>query len=1551
MRLISAVAVFAACSLLLACPADDRPDADTVQTDADAAQADADTAEPDADAPDTEGPDTDAPDTAENVDDADAADTAGADGDAEPGDADAPDATPDTSPPACATAADCDDGNPCTADLCDDGTCAASPVPGPCDDGQPCTVDDTCRFSACRGRPMDCDDDNPCTLDACAAGACTHAARTGPCDDGDPCTSDDVCGDGACGGAPVACDDGNPCTLDACDEGACRHAPAPAMPCDDGDPCTADDACFQGRCAGVPNPCDDGDPCTLDRCGPGGCRHAAHTGPCDDTNACTGLDRCNADGVCVGVPRSCDDGDPCTADSCVDGVGCVNTLLDACCGDGLCAAGEGCGSCPGDCPCDAPNLCTVASCQGNACTLAPRVCDDGEPATLDGCSLATGCTTQPGPYCGDGQCDHGETCAADCQPSCPDGQCTANETAASCPADCGPLCGNGVCNPSEDCLSCPKDCGCGAGDACTREVCVGGACVSRPLLDCDDGVSCTNDSCDPEDGCVNTVTGACCGDGVCTPEAGETAGSCGADCVAGPCCEAHAGPGCGVAPCVACVCQLLPSCCSEGWSSLCAQVARVGCPAECPACGACGDEVCAPQAGETCDSCPEDCGCDDANACTTDSCVDPGSGFRCQSAPSPGCCGNGVCEPADDEDCRTCPTDCGCDDGDACTNDRCVAGACQVGPATRCDDGNPCTVDACDAAVGCVFSPVAAGTPCDDADVCTLTSACSAQGVCQGTGQSCDDGNPCTDDRCDPQDGCVHVPALAGGGCDDGDPCTSGDVCAAGVCVGTNPCDDGNPCTRDCVSGGQCQHTNANGVACEDGDPCTDGDLCQGGSCRAGGPRDCDDGNACTAETCISAQGGCVYEAYDPICLEPDSVCVGAWCYVEGACGDGWCDETERHASWPPSTGANVCNVDCLPQCYGSHALCRRTLYDLTLAGTHNSNAAFEYGFLPASATQTYSLTQQLEDGVRSMQIDITDCQDWPEWLGILPAGELCLCHGDVCDLGGFVASVGLAEIARWLEANPSEVLILSLEAKVADKQDVVDAFEAAGLLAHLAEPPMTYCPSWDPTCVPEELLGCTEEERTADACHPDPERWPYPYPWNAMAVRDKRLFVFGADISPSYVARSWHGTLSWEEQRCENRNPQNGALALPRDWELYRLQHSRSSIFELPDFVASTCANTTDYLTDVVAQCQGETDHRINLIQVDFHDSGPGVYEVVNMLNGVEHLAVPYQDQCAEVPNLLPCMGDFQCASGICSDAFVCVGCETNADCGAGRYCHNVLFNCFDKAADGAVCGADEECLSGDCHRFFCANCHGDGDCDGGEFCDSVTSVCKPKLDAGAVCIRDGVCASGTCYGYCADCDSNADCAEDAYCLAGVCAPDLDNGFFCSRDAECRSGHCDVVCVACEQDGHCGAGEFCDLFGACVPQGGLGDFCSADGDCTSGHCAELAGLGACVACESDNHCAGGEFCDTFTFECEALGGNGAFCSANSECASGHCVEVLGLGGCVACESGSHCGSGEFCGADWTCKAKKGNGSACVTGGECSSGTCCLLSCKSSCWP
>jgi len=195
-----------------------------------------------------------------------------------------------------------------------------------------------------------------------------------------------------------------------------------------------------------------------------------------------------------------------------------------------------------------------------------------------------------------------------------------------------------------------------------------------------------------------------------------------------------------------------------------------------------------------------------------------------------------------------------CDDNDLCTTgDHCHLGQCMGGADLPCDDGNSCTDDSCNSQTGCTFTPNQEG--CDDGDKCTDQDECS-QGWCKGTVVNCDDANVCTDDSCDPLTGCVNTPNQAP--CSDDDPCTMGDSCLNSACQpGENlNCSDSNPCTDDlCDEQKGCVYEN-NSANCDDDDECTVGDWCDQGECQPGPDElDCDDSDPKTVDTCEPLEG------------------------------------------------------------------------------------------------------------------------------------------------------------------------------------------------------------------------------------------------------------------------------------------------------------------------------------------------------------------------------------------------------------------------------------------------------------------------------------------------------------------------------------------------------------------------------------------------------------------------------------------------------------------------------------------------------------------------
>ena len=211
-------------------------------------------------------------------------------------------------------------------------------------------------------------------------------------------------------------------------------------------------------------------------------------------------------------------------------------------------------------------------------------------------------------------------------------------------------------------------------------------------------------------------------------------------------------------------------------------------------------------------TCPGAGDAPELTACFDARCVDP----RCSTS-SPEFCGEPSCQA--DAECEA----------TGCARARCIAGAClcgdppipDAGPSCdpmACDDGNPCTDGRCDPVEGCVHDPNT--DTCDDGDACTMGDVCTAGTCTAGAAVTCDDGDPCTDDACDTTMGCTTTPRAEHSTCG-----AANMRCCGGSCVDIRT--DRNHCSG---CGQQC----ATGRACiiYDGEPtcdCVANSECHGG--------------------------------------------------------------------------------------------------------------------------------------------------------------------------------------------------------------------------------------------------------------------------------------------------------------------------------------------------------------------------------------------------------------------------------------------------------------------------------------------------------------------------------------------------------------------------------------------------------------------------------------------------------------------------------------------------------------------------------------------------
>lgn len=602
---------------------------------------------------------------------------------------------------ACATSADCNDGNACTQDICEaNQTCSNPPNYNPA----------TQCCNPANGATVPLTDNNVCTDDVCDenTGVVTHP----------PVVAGTACGNPnstQCD-APDTCNGAGVCQTNLAPAGTACGDPS-STPCDQPDSCNGLGQCLNNRLpAGSPcgdqtdNDCTDPDTCTA----AGVCQanNVPNNTPCDDGQFCTVGERCTA-GVCGGgTPRDCNDNLPCTTDVCNETTKMCENNLDP--GNCLIA-----GVCYGEGQRNPANTCEECNTGMTVSdwTLLPdgTVCDDGNPCTgtgapgvgLDTCDANGVCSGEPDPECND-TCDNAvqvfegvnsgfsntaasptDDAEASCQPdsngdiwfvynaSCTGPVLVTTTDSAFAPSDDSVLSVYDACGGNE--IACDDDSGVG----------LHAALVFNGVFGTDYFIRVAGFEDNAGSVVVNISTVAdCVIDGVCYAEDDVNPDN---DCE---------------------VC--LPDVSTSSWSPR-----LEGTP--------CGDF----SSGE----------CDNPDAC---------DGF-------------GFCEPNHKPDGLACS-----DEGNECTFDQCLAGACDHPPVpsgTLCGDptNNECdNPDTCDPVGNCQpnFEPF--GTSCGD----PFDDQCDNPDICDGGG------------LCDPNF------ELTGTPCDDADICTGDDVCDLGLCAG-----------------------------------------------------------------------------------------------------------------------------------------------------------------------------------------------------------------------------------------------------------------------------------------------------------------------------------------------------------------------------------------------------------------------------------------------------------------------------------------------------------------------------------------------------------------------------------------------------------------------------------------------------------------------------------------------------------------------------------------------------------------------------------------------
>jgi hypothetical protein len=209
----------------------------------------------------------------------------------------------------------------------------------------------------------------------------------------------------------------------------------------------------------------------------------------------------------------------------------------------------------------------------------------------------------------------------------------------------------------------------------------------------------------------------------------------------------------------------------------------------------------------------------------------------------------------------------------------CVGGQCASCNAAQCQNGQ---------IRDCTNGQLAAARSCDDRNACNGTESC-VNNRCQAVSAPlvCNDGNACTDDSCNPASGCVFRNDNTNN-CSDGNICNGEEACRNGRCETAffASCDDGNECTDDDCdpARGGCVHFN-NNESCDDGNVCNGVSSCSNGTCsaRTSGPFCDPDPGPCLQSFCDPQRGGCVIDPIPGCCTQ--GICDGRFftpCIFEG---------------------------------------------------------------------------------------------------------------------------------------------------------------------------------------------------------------------------------------------------------------------------------------------------------------------------------------------------------------------------------------------------------------------------------------------------------------------------------------------------------------------------------------------------------------------------------------------------------------------------------------------------------------------------------------------
>ncbi|MCB0761407.1 MAG: hypothetical protein KDC12_07800 [Flavobacteriales bacterium] len=833
-----------------------------------------------------------------------------------------------------------------------------------------------------------------------------------------------------------------------------------------------------------------------------------------------------------------------------------------------------------------------------------------------------------------------------------------------------------------------------------------------------------------------------------------------------------------------------------------------------------------------------------------------------------------------------------------------------------CDDGDPCTDDYCDPETGaCVHVPIweeyianppAAPGPCLEY-LGVIISVMGGNYVAastlpegyqvpnggeviefQFTGQcslnvkyfygpkDCDDGDPCTDDYCDPETGeCVHVkiwdefienpPPPSG-------PCMEYLGVIITVMGGNYIGDSTLPEDFELPEGGQVIEHQFTG-------------FCSMNVKYFFGPKDCDDGDPCTDDFCNPETGECVHVPIWQEFLnapELNNLCLEYQGVIFTSLGTTYLPGSTLPEDYQPSDDAHVIEY----QFTGPCALNVKYFYEPKDCDDGNPCTIDECDPLTGQCIHTW-----IGDDPNSCDDENACTYDWYD-------PESCSCQHDEIDCD---------------DGNPCTF---------------DDCYPEIGCVHIPITQLPNYCDdgldcttdSWNPvTCECEHVINCDDGDPcTIDSCDPltgqcqyvpkdcydgDPCTVDY-CDANGICQHDPHyldLLVPPASPGPCWT---YLGAVVFQNGSYSAglSTLANGAQGNPDNSVSY-IGGSNSDLTEglctIEVWHVFGPKNCSDGDPCTIDSCDGATGNCIHT-QINCDDGDPCTID--SCVNGT----------CVHTP--MNCDDGNPCTIDICVNG-QCVHIPINCDDGdpctidscVNGTCVHTPINCD----DGDPCTIDT-CVNGQCiHTPIVCD---DGDPCTTDTCVNGTCIHTPKdCDDGDPCTVD-TCVNGVCIHTPMDCDDGDPCTVDT-CVNGQCIHtpmDCHDGNPCTVDA-CVNGQCTHTPLDCDDGDPCTI-DICDN-GTCLH---ILQNCDDGNPCTIDYCDSVTGI--CVhdwLFDDPNSCDDGDPCTIDYYDpdlCQCVH-DPIVCDDGDPCTEDYCVDGICFSIPRDCDDGAAC-TYDYCDGD-----------------------------------